>query len=183
MANYPNSVPSFATKNAGDVIQPSHVNTLGDEVTAIGNGLLNGVSHVLPVNAGVQFPATQAASANVNTLDDYEEGTFSFTDQSGAGLTIGGGGVYVKVGKLVTVQGQILFPATANGLAAVIGGLPFTSPSNSALAVGFSDIDLRLDIPAASTTIVPRSPANVQQSNGAISGANIVFSGLYLAAS
>jgi len=35
--------------------------------------------------SGVAFPATQSASANANTLDDYEEGTWTPADTSGAG--------------------------------------------------------------------------------------------------
>jgi len=51
---YPTSVPSFTNKNAGDVIQPAHVNDLQTEVTAIENGLLNGVSHALTLSGGLQ---------------------------------------------------------------------------------------------------------------------------------
>jgi len=57
-ASYPSGVKSFTTKNAGDPIQPSHVNDLQDEVAAIEAGLLNGTG---PFSAG----ATTLASANV----------------------------------------------------------------------------------------------------------------------
>ncbi len=40
MANYPNSIPSFTTKSTADVIQASHMNSLQDEVVAIGTDLL-----------------------------------------------------------------------------------------------------------------------------------------------
>ncbi len=37
---------------------------------------------------GITFPATQSASSDANTLDDYEEGTWTPSDGSGAGLSI-----------------------------------------------------------------------------------------------
>jgi hypothetical protein len=59
---------------------------------------------------GIAFPATQNASANANTLDDYEEGTFSTA--LGNAINLSGTGVldqttYTKVGRLVTISGRI----------------------------------------------------------------------------
>jgi hypothetical protein len=72
------------------------------------------------------FPATQVPSADPNTLDDYEEGTWTPTDASGASLVFTGpAGIYVKVGQQVTVVGTLTYPTTANASQAVIGGLPF----------------------------------------------------------
>jgi len=83
--------------------------------------------------AGITFPATQSASSNANTLDDYEEGTFS---PSMIGSVTAGSftyatreGVYTKVGNLVTFQLAIYVTATSvspSGTARV-SGLPFTS--------------------------------------------------------
>jgi len=59
--------------------------------------------------AGIAFPATQSASTNANTLDDYEEGTW--TPNQGSGLTVVGAfssaGYYVKIGRLVHVNGYV----------------------------------------------------------------------------
>lgn len=74
------------------------------------------------------FPATQNASSDANTLDDYEEGQWTPTDQSGAGLSLtitASNCVYTKIGRLVIVSYMITYPSTANGSNAVIGGLPF----------------------------------------------------------
>jgi hypothetical protein len=51
----------------------------------------------------VQFPATQNASSDANTLDDYEEGTFtlSWGDNSGHTSTTNAYGAYIKIGKVV----------------------------------------------------------------------------------
>ena len=78
--------------------------------------------------AGITFPATQSASSDANTLDDYEEGTFTPTDASGAGLTLTTArGRYTKIGREVTCYIVVEFPSTASGSGVAIGGLPFTS--------------------------------------------------------
>ena len=80
--------------------------------------------------AGITFPATQSASTDANTLDDYEEGTWTpVTRNSLEAVTINAA-TYTKVGRLVTAYCDIIFPATpasqANG---GIGGLPFAAGS------------------------------------------------------
>jgi len=84
---------------------------------------------------GINFPTTQVPSANANTLDDYEEGTW--TPTQGAGLTVTGTfssvGTYVKVGKQVTVWGRVLGTTSVSVAANAIlcSGLPFTSAVNA----------------------------------------------------
>ena len=67
------------------------------------------VSGTTPSLNGITFPATQVASADANTLDDYEEGTF--TPNQGAGLTVVGSfsssGQYTKIGRVVTVRASL----------------------------------------------------------------------------
>jgi hypothetical protein len=78
---------------------------------------------------GIKFPATQVASADPNTLDDYEEGTW--TPTQGAGLTVVGtftsAGHYIKIGRQVTIQGYISASTSVSAAAnaAMCGGLPF----------------------------------------------------------
>jgi hypothetical protein len=81
------------------------------------------------VSKGISFPATQSAQSDANTLDDYEEGTWTATDASGAGLSLSGTTQrYTKVGRLVTILiDNIGFPSTANGSSTSIGGLPFVA--------------------------------------------------------
>jgi len=79
----------------------------------------------------IVFPATQNTSAGVNTLDDYEEGTWTMGVSFGGGvtgITYGASvGSYTKVGRKVTVIGYCTLTSkgTDNG-AALITGLPFT---------------------------------------------------------
>lgn len=80
----------------------------------------------------LSFPGTQNPSTDVNTLDDYEEGTWqpviSFGGSS-TGVTYGAQlGTYVKIGQLVFVAFQLTLTNNGSGTgAAVIGNLPFTS--------------------------------------------------------
>jgi hypothetical protein len=79
----------------------------------------------LPVGQ-LKFPASQNASADANTLDDYEEGTWTPADTSGAGLSLSvNDAKYIKIGKMVQCYAQVTYPSTANGAQAQIGGLPF----------------------------------------------------------
>ena len=73
---------------------------------------------------GISFPATQSASSDVNTLDDYKEGTFT---PSVTGVTIGTAtGIYIKIGKLVFIDMAI--PVTSGTNAGMtITNLPYTS--------------------------------------------------------
>jgi hypothetical protein len=76
---------------------------------------------------GIQFPATQVPSADANTLDDYEEGTWTptfYTALNGGGSNLGTGlGSYVKIGKIVTVS---FYRSTGGANALSITGMPFT---------------------------------------------------------
>lgn len=62
---YPGSITTFGTKNAGDTIQPAHVNDLQTEVTALETGLLSGLQHPLAVAVG---GITQSASTGGNSF-------------------------------------------------------------------------------------------------------------------
>lgn len=88
-----------------------------------------GVGNATPSasGSGISFPATQSASTDANTLDDYEEGTWTPTDASGAGLSLTiNDATYTKVGREVMARAQIHYPVTASGAGATIGGFPFT---------------------------------------------------------
>ena len=82
---------------------------------------------------GITFPATQAPSADTNTLDDYEEGTWtpSFVYSSGSSTYTTQSGSYVKVGRLVTVSAIIVLSnkSTASGNVSI--DLPFNSQGTS----------------------------------------------------
>jgi hypothetical protein len=98
----------------------------------------------IQLSAGIGFPATQVASSDANTLDDYEEGTFTPTIQgattSGVGTYTAQNGRYTKVGNLVTFQVFIDWTAHTGVGNMRIGGLPFTNASNFwAGSVGYAN--------------------------------------------
>jgi hypothetical protein len=80
--------------------------------------------------SGISFPATQSASSNVNTLDDYEEGTWTPTSSTGGWTFSIDDAQYVKIGKQVSVWASISNTGSGNGSQIVIGGLPFSVPAN-----------------------------------------------------
>ena len=78
--------------------------------------------------AGITFPATQSASSDANTLDDYEEGTWTPTDESGAALSLSvSSATYTKIGRVVFVTVYLFYPSTSSSANANIGGLPFVA--------------------------------------------------------
>jgi hypothetical protein len=89
------------------------------------------VSGTTPTLNGITFPATQVPSANANTLDDYEEGTWTPTLTFGTGSTgmtyTARSGWYTKIGNQVTVQFTIFLSAIGSSTgSANVSGLPFT---------------------------------------------------------
>ena len=93
-------------------------------------GLATFSNGIAVTTGGVKFPATQSASADANTLDDYEEGTWTgaFTAASGT-ITIDTSndtGVYTRIGRLVTVTANFNVSAISSPSGALtITGLPF----------------------------------------------------------
>ena len=88
----------------------------------------------------IKFPATQNASVDVNTLDDYKEGTFTPTIASTSGSITSytvTSATYTKIGRLVFVDCgfNITNGGTGSG-SLTVSGLPYTSGSNGPIATG-----------------------------------------------
>lgn len=90
----------------------------------------------------LKFPATQNPSSNANTLDDYEEGTWTpilggATSQTGQTYS-SQIGTYVKIGRLVLATAVIEFSGAAGAKGTIVGnlqikGLPFTSDTTAGI--------------------------------------------------
>jgi hypothetical protein len=130
---------AFKISNTGAVTIPG---TLGVSTGAAVGGATPGAG-------GLAFPATAVAVADANTLDDYEEGTWTptLTPATSGTITLDSPNLcaYTKIGRLVTVNGII---STAS-VSAPVGGsvsvnnLPFTSNATATQrsagdAIGFS---------------------------------------------
>jgi len=91
-------------------------------------------NNILQLPAGIKFPNTQVTSSDPNTLDDYEEGTWTpiFTCTTVGNLSVSYAlqlGTYIKIGGLVTVNFALSCTPTFTTAASniLISGLPFTS--------------------------------------------------------
>ena len=103
-----------------------------------------GLSTATPSSGtGITFPATQSASSDANTLDDYEEGTWSPRIENAAGstvVTLTNQGIYTKVGRMVHVQinaYSVTMTSFGTTEQMYLAGLPFTS-SGSVYALTFN---------------------------------------------
>jgi chitodextrinase len=149
------------------------------------------VSGTTPSLNGITFPATQVASAGSNTLDDYEEGTWTPTNAGDATGTISSAtGEYIKVGRLVYIR--CVFAISANFTSNNIGGLPFTASGNTTdssiggatVAMNQTASTLFATINNDTSRISFYTSSNVNNSGG-LTTANLVirYTGVYRSAS
>jgi hypothetical protein len=121
--NYASALTFNTSTSAGVTTERARFNSTGALVLAGGSTSANGV--------GITFPATQSASTDANTLDDYEEGSWtpSFTSDGGTTGTQTNTSVwgrYIKIGRQVTVWFK--WNGTLSGYTGTlqISGLPFS---------------------------------------------------------
>ncbi len=103
--------------------QPSFTNTIGvGSATASASG------------SGISFPATEDASTDANTLDDYEEGTWTPTVGGTSTYTVQSG-KYTKIGRFVLLEFDFTINSIGTGSTTTFSGMPF---SNGALQGGMT---------------------------------------------
>jgi hypothetical protein len=180
---------------AGTVSAPS-ITTTGDTNTGIFFPAADNIAFTTGgtirgrwTTDGLCFNADTAAA---NALDDYEEGTFTPVDASGAGLNFQTEGTstgrYVKIGGWVFISCLVYYPTTANGSIASVGGLPFTVANIVAFyngSVGLNATGKTNFYPFLkinTTTLFLRDETNTDFTNANMSNDTFVFSAMYLAA-
>ena len=139
----------------------------------------------------LKFPATQNASADANTLDDYEEGTFTPT-LGGNSTYLTQFGNYTKIGNKVFFKIFLTVNIIGTGDAQNISGLPFTcdnTVTGYSIYVGaFQDLSaakvfMAGRVGASGTTIAIRSMAaaavGVAAANVFQNGTTIEIGGFY----
>lgn len=112
------------------------------------SGVINLGGRNIASGSGIAFPVAQSASSDPNTLDDYEEGTWT-PNVGGSASYSAQVGQYVKIGSQVTVWYDMTVNVLGTGSTSQIYGLPFTSAgtvqgkpggigywSNAATAIG-----------------------------------------------
>jgi hypothetical protein len=141
-ANNSGSTISFrGVSNTGAEHDYAYIYVIADDTTAktgsirfsttagsspVERARIDSAGHLI-VPAGITLGTTAGTYNAANTLDDYEEGTWTPIDSSGAGLVFtSASGTYTKIGKLCYITGALTFPATASVSVATIGGLPFS---------------------------------------------------------
>ena len=133
---------------SGDVVQHTVYPTSPLSFLSTGGGTVTGtvtLTSALNLTAGIKFPATPSLSADVNTLDDYEEGTFTPTftaSTTNPTVTYNTGttnGTYVKIGSLVFINLRVALTAVASAGSGEIriATLPFAAFTYANLAVGY----------------------------------------------
>ncbi len=147
LGNYAGNTPlDIRTLNNYIVLSDGDGNLL---ISAANNQTVALQGAVPNAGTGITFPATQSASSNANTLDDYEEGTFTptWTPSTSGTITLytayqnlG----YTKVGRVVTITGAntILSVSSPIGTSVNITGLPFAVGSAFSCTSGTVALDL-----------------------------------------
>jgi hypothetical protein len=159
------TVNTTASGGAGPLI----VQDNGTEVFRVTDSLvvLKGGS-TSATGTGITFPATQSASSDANTLDDYEEGTFTADLNIGGATTgityTGRAGKYTKIGNLVYVSLGVTLSSKGSLTGSItISGLPFASANTDyrepywrGTSNNFADFSAT--ITTSSTTLLIRVP-------------------------
>jgi hypothetical protein len=158
-------------------------NVLASAPTLVGNVTLSTGNLVLSNTKGIDFSATASGSGTMTSelLADYEEGTWTPSDQSGAGLIFTVGyAKYTKVGRAVSIQGLITYPSTASTASAQFAGFPFTASDSIQMSLIYSDASVAslTYLSGNTSNVFPLTPG-LNVTNSAISGKSIFFAGTY----
>lgn len=141
--------------------------------------VVNNAADVLELPIGrIQFPATQNASTNANTLDDYEEGAFTptitFSTNGNLAVTYTfNNGRYVKIGKSVSIWIGISTATFTHTTAAGemrIAGLPFVIAATGSLQQTGGIEYQGLVFPAGASQVSPNLPQGVSYIRGIFNG-------------
>lgn len=150
----------------------------GGDVTAKTGNLVVGTA-----GKGIDFSAnTHAAGMTSELLNDYEEGTWTPTDGSGAGLTfLSALGTYTKIGNTVRVTASIAYPSTANSSNVRINGLPYVTGGNAALAFFNSSANVgdAASVPNGLSSIFAYQASLIRRTNVEYSAKSLYLSGVY----
>lgn len=138
-------------------------------------------------SGGIKFPGTQVQSADANTLDDYEEGTF--TPVVSGGTTAGAGtystqtGSYTKIGNRVLFELELNWSAHTGTGVLNVTGLPFTLTNVASFSVYWESLTYSSTPEAVGsvTTILIRQNASGAGATGVTldTAARLIISGQY----
>lgn len=148
------------------------------------------ITGLMTIAGQIKFPGTQNASADVNTLDDYEEGTW-IPSVGGTATYTTQTGTYTKIGRVVFIHMVLTINLIGTGSVGTVSGLPFANSSAdaavslaaySALATNVTALFGRVNASASTLTFFgPAAAANANTGVSAIIGntTSIVASACY----
>jgi len=135
---------------------------------------------------GINFTANTPASGKTSQLLNwYEEGAWTPTDNSGAGLSFDiRYAKYTRVGRAVHIVVYMVWPVTASAANAALAGLPFTNVTNGIASLSVSSgsgTALGGQVNSAATTITLFTAANynVGVTNASLSAGGVEIAGTY----
>lgn len=181
----------------------AYMNSTGLSMT--GGTLSLGGTTIIPAVGQIAFPANQNASSDANTLDDYEEGTwtptFTFGSSAPSSVTYHTQAArYTKIGRMVYIECYIRITAYSGGSGNVlVAGFPFTSASSpyGELFIGenagfttagtYYGLSLEVNTGATSAILLKTAPNSASTSvaateMGSATTVYLLFSGCYTAA-
>ena len=108
----------------------------GSQIDALTFDMSDKGAMILGAHGNINFPDTQNASSDANTLDDYQEGswTVATTIETGSASLESGYDLaqFVKIGRMVHIQGNVRIDAISSNDGYFQLSLPFTADNNSA---------------------------------------------------
>jgi len=125
--------PALGTPASGVLTNCTGLPTVGLASQVFAAGI--GVGGAAAGTGGIAFPASAVAVADANTLDDYEEGTWT-PAIANSGASVASSGIYTKIGNVVLFSGEInTIGNTAGASNRTITGLPFAASAFSVHAI------------------------------------------------
>jgi hypothetical protein len=185
--NFANSGNNVLAVNTSDQLTYNGVPlTTAAAVTSV-SGTANqinstgGTTPVLSLSSTVVFPGTITLGGGT-PLSTYVEGTWTPTDQSGAGLTLTiAVAKYTKIGKVVFIECFFVMPSTASGAGTQFGTLPFTVDDEAMACMSTNvsiDAIVRF-IPGTTKFEVLTQAGRGAITNASLSTAQVIFTGFY----
>jgi hypothetical protein len=141
--------------NSGSLVLQTNSGTTALTISTAQNATFAAQATIPTINltgGQITFPATAVPSADANTLDDYEEGTWTVTIGDGTNNYTANfvTGIYTKIGNLVTAAGLITWTSIGSAGAGQLRlSLPFTSVN-----VNFARFGAALGLIAGFDTVV-----------------------------
>lgn len=156
------------------------ISVVHSDATTCTGDMRGNINAINAFQSGTVVPLRSGSGTQGTTFATYwgteEQGNFTPTDASGAALTLATAfGIWSRKGLMVEATFDVQYPATANGSAAVLGGLPYAATTTPhSMFGGFMSLN---SLGTAMTALVGTSASTVSLQNAA-GGAGILNSAM-----